>query len=231
MHSHFLAANRAMMPAETAWYQTPIYMPTFLRHHHKKIVGANSVDGSRRITIARPEGGGLKTVTTGREVPIHCSEVRISGIGPSVSFCTLLSKFKFRTGQSQMIAWMKNSEKMFDKFSFGDIIGSEDTDKKHESVKKATTNKKADSDSKEEENDHLQKERHLKQEEFAPGLILLRLEYSHPVAHQTIIALHQAIAVLSAKIAKNGIQSRQIALHCSSTASIECFCVVFVHAS
>ncbi|KAK8472510.1 hypothetical protein PHAVU_002G226250 [Phaseolus vulgaris] len=130
MHSHFLAANRAMMPAETAWYQTPIYMPTFLRHHHKKIVGANSVDGSRRITIARPEGGGLKTVTTGREVPIHCrfssfcwfyivwlalqltmalsmerigtdceirclhlflhccSEVRISGIGPSVSFCT-----------------------------------------------------------------------------------------------------------------------------------------------
>jgi len=26
-----------------------------------------------------------------------------------------------------MIAWMKNSEKMFDKFSFGDIIGSEVT--------------------------------------------------------------------------------------------------------
>ncbi|KAK7368989.1 hypothetical protein VNO80_11022 [Phaseolus coccineus] len=37
------------------------------------------------------------------------------------------------------------------------FLGSEDIDKKHESVENATTNKKADSDSKEEENDHFAK--------------------------------------------------------------------------
>lgn len=49
--------------------------------------------------------------------------------------------------------------KIFEKFSFSDVTGSEDTDKKDEAAENAAANKKADSDSDEEENDDDQKEK------------------------------------------------------------------------
>ncbi|KAK4271503.1 hypothetical protein QN277_020191 [Acacia crassicarpa] len=49
--------------------------------------------------------------------------------------------------------------KIFEKFSFTDVTGTEDNDKKDESAENAATTKMADSDSEEEENDNEQKEK------------------------------------------------------------------------
>ncbi|KAE9597151.1 hypothetical protein Lalb_Chr16g0383571 [Lupinus albus] len=108
--------------------------------------------GNRRRTsrpLRNPTLTLPKTVTIQRRIPIF---IRVKVV-EQVEIEYVPEKAELDEGLDEEF------RKIFEKFSFTEVTGSEDNDKKDESAENATASKKADSDSEEEENDNEKKEK------------------------------------------------------------------------